>query len=335
LRGRSARGLQQNRLPLSVPMRLGMVLIFYALFGLIAFVFRSQSILALSVYLHVTTFMLLGLFVASSAGEVLFNKDEADILLHRPIQPRELLWAKVSVMVQVSLWLAGAFNLPGLYVGWSSPAGDWRFPLAHVLSTVLEALFCVGCVVLTYQLCLRWFGRERLEGLMTTAQVMVSMGLVLSGQLMPRIFRLGIFGGFDARTWWIALLPPAWFAGLDDALAGAGGSNSWILAALALTGTAAVLTSAFGRLARDYTLGLQSLGEVVAAPPPQRSLRRLWSVWVNLPPLAARYSAWCRSRPSGFYSTPSSGRRRTFSGWSPCPAPRRCVEVPPSPCSVF
>jgi ABC-2 type transport system permease protein len=286
LRGRSARGLQQQRLPLSVPMRLGMVLVFYALFGLIAFALRSQPILALAVYLHVTTFMLLGLFVASSAGEVLFNKDEADILLHRPIRPRELLWAKVSVLVQVSLWLAGAFNLAGLYAGWTSAAGDWRFPPVHVLSTLLEALFCVSCVVLTYQLCLRWFGRERLEGLMTAAQVLVSVGLVLSGQLMPRLFRLGLFVGFNARTWWIILLPPAWFAGLDDALAGAGGSLSWILAALALGGTAGVLWSAFGRLARDYTLGLQSLSEVVGAPPPQRSLRRRWSEWVNSPPLA-------------------------------------------------
>jgi ABC-2 type transport system permease protein len=293
LRGRGVRGLQQGRLPSSIARRLGLTLIVYLLFGLFAFAFASQPILALAVYLHVTTFIFLGLFVASSAGEILFNKDEADILLHRPVSSRELLWAKVSVLVLVSVWLAGAFNLAGLYVGWHSPEGGWRFPVVHALSTVLEALFCCGCVVLTYQLCLRWFGRERLEGLMTAAQVVVSIALVLSGQLMPRMLRLGLMMHFDLHTWWVALLPPAWFAGLDDALAGTGSTQdpraslfSWILAALALLGSALVLWAAFVRLARDYTVGLQSLGEA-AAPPARRGPGPRWTeVLVGLPPLS-------------------------------------------------
>ena len=44
-------------------------------------------------------------------GELLFNKEEADILLHRPVTPSALLWAKIGVLLRVSLWLAGAFNL--------------------------------------------------------------------------------------------------------------------------------------------------------------------------------------------------------------------------------
>jgi ABC-2 type transport system permease protein len=279
LRGRGVRGLQQQRLPTSIPVRLGLTLAFYALFGLTALALRSQPILAIGVYLHVTTFMFIGLFVASCAGEILFNKDESDILLHR-------LWAKVAVLTQVSLWLAGAFNLAGLYAGWTSAQGDWRFPLVHALSTVLEALFCCGCIVLTYQLSLRWFGRERLEELMTAAQVVVSVALVLSGQIMPRVFRLGVLVHFDAHTWWIALLPPAWFAGLDDALAGAGGSFSWVLAALALTGTVAVLRSAFGRLAHEYTLGLQTLGESLPPRPRQAARRRWTEALANSPPLS-------------------------------------------------
>jgi hypothetical protein len=285
LRGRGARGLQRDRLPGSIPQRLGLTLGLYLLFGLLAFAFHSQSILALAVYLHVTTFVFLGLFIASSAGEILFNKDESDILLHRPVSSRELLWAKVSVLLQVCVWFAGAFNLAGLYVGWSSPEGDWRFPVVHALTTVLEALFCCGCVVLTYQLCLRWFGRERLEGLMTAAQVVVSIALVLSGQIMPRVFRMGFAVHLDMHTWWVLLLPPAWFAGLDDALAGAGGRFSWMLAALGLAGTALVLWAAFGRLAGDYTQGLQTLGEAAPAPLRRGPGRRWTDVLVGLPPL--------------------------------------------------
>jgi hypothetical protein len=116
------------------------------------------------------------MFVASSAGEILFNRQEADILLHRPIAPKTLLWAKVRVLVDVSLWLAFAFNLAGFYVGCGVPNGNGLFLPAHALSIMLEALFCTSTVIMVYQLCLRWCGRERLENLMTAAQIVVSMG---------------------------------------------------------------------------------------------------------------------------------------------------------------
>ncbi len=135
---------------------------FMAAFGLM-----SQPLFATSLYLHGLTFVFLGMFVASSAGEILFNKEEADILLHRPIPPRTMLWAKIRVLLEVSLWLAGAFNLAGLIAGVLKPDGSWLYPFAHAASTVLEAGFCTGCVILVYQLCLRWLGRERLEGVMT------------------------------------------------------------------------------------------------------------------------------------------------------------------------
>ena len=123
LRGRSSRGLQKEAAPKSVGSKLALTLVFYALFGLFALFFRGQPVFALSVYLHGMTFVFLGMFVAASAGEVLFNKEEADILLHRPVTPRALLQAKVGVLVQVSLWLAGAFNLCGLVVGVTAPDG--------------------------------------------------------------------------------------------------------------------------------------------------------------------------------------------------------------------
>ena len=286
LRGRSSRGLQKDSVPKSVGSKLAFTLLFYAAFGLVALFFHGQPVFALSVYLHGMTFVFLGMFIAASAGEVLFNKEESDILLHRPVTPRALLRAKVGVLVQVSLWLAGAFNVCGLLVGVGARDGGWSFPLVHAISTGLEALFCTGCVVLTYQVCLRWFGRERLEGLMTTTQVFVAIAAVLAGQLVPRMM-MGEGGKMRLSTnsWWVSLLPPAWFAGLDDALAGAGARGSWALAAWGVTATAVVLWLAFGTLARDYGAGLQGLGEALTMRP-QRLARRRWlAVAVTKPPL--------------------------------------------------
>jgi hypothetical protein len=50
--------------------------------------FQRQPVFALALYLHSMTLVFLGMSIASSAGEMLFNKEEADILLHRPVTPR-------------------------------------------------------------------------------------------------------------------------------------------------------------------------------------------------------------------------------------------------------
>ncbi len=188
LRGRSSRGLRKSTAPQSIGSKLALTLVIYVLFGgMLAGGLMSQPVFVVSLFLHSATAVFLGMFVASSAGEVLFNKEEADILLHRPVAPRTMLWAKVRVLVEVSLWLAGAFNLAGFFVGAFREETGWLFPIAHALSTTLEALFCTGGVVLVYQLCLRWFGRERLDGLMTTAQVIFAIAFVVGGQVVPRL----------------------------------------------------------------------------------------------------------------------------------------------------
>jgi hypothetical protein len=287
LRGRGARGLTKDAAPKSVGRKLGLTLLFYAFFGGMAFLFRGQSVFLLSAYLQAMTFVFLGMFVASSAGEILFNSEEADILLHRPVTSRALLWAKVWVLVEVSLWLAGAFNLVGFFVGMQATDGGWAFPLAHAISTAMLALFTTGCVVLVYQLCLRWFGRERLEGMMVACQIVTVMAAMLGGQILPRLVIRsdGSLLGVDEATWWIRLLPPAWFAGFDDALAGSGAGGSWQLAALAVLSTALVLWLSFGKLAHTYEVGLQTLNERVSRGG-QRSSRGRWlGVLVDRPPL--------------------------------------------------
>src|SRR5437763_1218838 len=176
LRGRTSRGLTKGKAPKSIGRRLGFGLLFYALFGMTALSFIRQPVFAVSLFTHGMTLIFLGMFVATSAGEVLFNKEEADILLHRPVTPRAMLWAKITVLVQV------------------------------------------------------------------------------------------------------ALLPPVWFAGFDNALIGDGGASSWLLAAFGGAATVAVLWLAFGKLAHSYESGLQALTE--ASPARRRRGGRHWLGWL-------------------------------------------------------
>jgi ABC-2 type transport system permease protein len=283
LRGHSSRGLNKNTAPKSIGSKLALTLFIYFCIGLMATMVGGSGVFFLSIYLHSMTFIFLGLFAASAAGEVLFNKEEADILMHRPLEPRALLWAKMSVLIKVSLWMAAALNIAGIFVG--AFRGGWIFAIVHPISIALEVFFSIGCVVLVYQLCLRWLGRECLDGLMTTAQVVVSIGAVAAGQLLPRFS--GQAGGLAAgysEAWWTTLLPPAWFAGLDDALAGSRTAASWELAVAALLATALVTFFAVSRLANTYQVGLQALNETIS-PVRRRRGKRWLAVLIDWAPM--------------------------------------------------
>lgn len=285
LRGRSSRGLRRQNTPKSVASKFSLALIVYALFGCFAFYFFKQHVFGLAVYLHGFTFMFLGMFVSASAGEILFNKEEADILLHRPVTAGELLWSKIRVLVEVSLWLACAMNLAGFFVGYLAPDGGLLFPIVHAIATVFEALFCTSCIVIVYQLCLRWFGREKLDSLMTTTQVVGAIIFVAAGQLLPRLTLHFNGTGFlvGPRQWWLYLLPPAWFAGIDDAVVARGPASSWYLAVIGLAATALVVWLAFIKLARNYEIGLQTISEAVSRKP-SRKKRRWAEKLVDAPP---------------------------------------------------
>lgn len=286
LRGRSARALEHKSAPKTVARKLAFALLFYVLYGAFALFFSQQSVLLLSGYLHGMTFMLLSMFIASSAGEVLFNKEEADILLHRPVSAKALLRAKIGVMIQVAMWLALALNLVGLFVGVWSLDGGWAYPIVHLVSIFLETLFCAGLIVMSYQLCLRWLGRERLDGLMTTAQVFLMIFLIVGGQILPRVLgNLTRSGTVHLESLWFALLPPMWFAGLDAAIVGSGSTLAWVMAAMGMVATVVVLYFAFAKLAATYESGLQKVGENLPQKP--QSLKRRWThALLKLPPFA-------------------------------------------------
>ena len=78
--------------------------------------------------------------------------------------------------------------------------------------------------MMVYQLFLRWFGREWLDGLITTAEVLLSLLTVVGSQLLPQLIRIdNKMISVDRQSWWLVALPPGWFAGFDT-LSGA----SWL-----------------------------------------------------------------------------------------------------------
>ncbi len=247
---------------IGVDIRMAGLLVLYTLLGVVALTTLKLGVFERSSTLHAFTFMMVGIMMAGSSGTLLFNAEEADILLHRPVTPRALLGAKVSVLVAMGGTLAVALNLVGLGLGVFGPNGTWLFLPAHLLGLVLQVIFAASLVTLAYGLCLRWFGRERLDNFITAAQVLVAVGAMLAGQWIPRVLTKVDSHAVESAMGWMAVLPPSWFGALTALLAGEPASRSTVaLAAWGLVATGLVAWLALSRLAASYGEGLMALNE--------------------------------------------------------------------------
>ena len=181
--------------------------------GGVALLFWWLGPFEMSASLHAMTFLMVGMMLASSSGTLLFNAEEADILLHRPVSPRVLLAAKVSVLILVALVLALALNLAGFALGIFGRNGTWLYLPVHLVTLALEVTFAASMVTLAYGLCLRWFGREKLDNFITTAQVIVAVVAMVGGQLVPHLLRDVDPLRMKSALHWLVLLPRRGSAG--------------------------------------------------------------------------------------------------------------------------
>src|SRR5436190_8939465 len=161
-------------------------LIFYGLFGLFpASSAPSLDPLTYASVLHACTLMFASLTLASNGITTLFMKEEAEILLHRPVPPKELLRAKIWVLTTFSLVLALSLNMAGLIGGLWNRGLDWRFIPSHVVATALLMVFATSAMVMAYNACLKWIGPERLDNQISTVQAIVIICMLVGGLALP------------------------------------------------------------------------------------------------------------------------------------------------------
>lgn len=269
---------------------LGLTLLIYAAVGILPALFaRNADSFAFASILHGFTFMFASLTLASNAGTMLFMKEEAEILLHRPVTPQQMLRAKCAVLAGFALLLALALNLAGIIAGLWTKGATWRFIPAHLLSMALLMLFSAASIILVYNACLKWFGRERFDNLLASLQSLLAILMILSGQIMPRLMQLDTLRHLDQAGGWLLALPPMWFGALDALIGGSTMNPSalWLPAALGVLATAVTCWLALEKLGSAYGQGLMSLNESAGTPKEGKSKPRgRWlAALVKLPPL--------------------------------------------------
>lgn len=259
------------------PRGLIFVLVMYVLAGFITGMVAltgQLDVFTYSVMLHSMTFFVVGMAITSESGDILFNVNESDVLVHRPIHPRTLLLAKSINLIVFSLILAAALNLFPTFCGVAASGAQMWFPVVHVISTAMLCVFCAAAVVCTYGLVIRLFDREKFDNFAAWSQVGMSIMFIVGYQIVPRLLRR--FEGLSLEPYvrYLFPLPPAWFAGIDSWVAGRlPAADALPLTALGLVVTGGLAYFAISRLAPSYGEGLTRLGESQAARRPVRVRR--------------------------------------------------------------
>ncbi|HZN38429.1 MAG TPA: hypothetical protein VFD82_06475 [Planctomycetota bacterium] len=264
---------------------LGLTLAVYGVFGLFPALaaFWCQP-LAFASSLHMITLLFASLTLAGSVGTMLFVREEAEILLHRPVAAAELLRAKCAVLVTFSLLLALALNAIGLVTSFWNKGNTPFFAIAHVFTTLLLMLFSAALIVLVYNVCLRWFGRERFENLLTLLQTLMAIVMIVGVQIMPRLLDNEALRGIDPKSTLALLAPPVWFGAIDVLLCGAMPVGQvWLPAAIGAGATALTTWLAFVKLGSSYGVGLLAIGESSSPAPERMQQRRLPSLVARAP----------------------------------------------------
>ncbi len=221
------------------------------------------GVLLYSIILHTLTLFTVGMSAVIESNDVLFDQQEDEILLHRPIPPATLLAAKAGALVGFTSMLAAALNAaPTVTLLMARDAQPW-LPLVHLVSTALLVIFACSAVVCSYGLILRFFGREKFESLAVVAQVGMTLVFVASVQIAPQIFERVGPDRLDEIVRYLLFSPPAWFAAIDGIAGGSERGMSTILAAgTGVVATVVVTWIGIGRLSAGYTHLMPGRGDV-------------------------------------------------------------------------
>ncbi len=186
----------------------------FSLLGVLAFTFWKLPLFAYAGSLHALTFLMVSTQFAATSGTVFFSTEEADVVLHRAIDARALLAAKVRVLVLVTLALAVALNLCGLIVPrlmlkldtvpLASPPG-WLAALPPAWFAALDVVLCgrsegglrvagLAALAVGATALITWVGVGRLVGA-------YEQGLVMLNEAAPGAEKPG-----GKRGRWVAAL---------------------------------------------------------------------------------------------------------------------------------
>ncbi len=183
---------------------------FMGLFAALLIVNPFPLFYKMNISIGMIIFLLMSTMI-SDFSSVLLDVREKNILLPRPITPKTLNTAKVIHIIYYLFYITIALAGPSLVIG-SIRYGPVFF-IIFFIELILICAFVVFFTSILYTLILRFFDGEKLKDLINYFQIILSVVMLISYQLIGRIFDISnAVITTSSPAWWHYLMPTAWFA---------------------------------------------------------------------------------------------------------------------------
>ncbi len=182
---------------------------FMGLFSALLLTMPFPLFYKMNISIGMIIFLLMSTMI-SDFSSVLLDTREKSILLPRPITPKTLNAAKIIHIIYYLFCITIALAGPSLIIG-TFKYGPGFF-LIFFIELILICAFVVFLTSIIYTLILKFFDGEKLKDIINYFQIILSVVLLISYQLMGRIFDISELVITISPAWWHYIVPTAWFA---------------------------------------------------------------------------------------------------------------------------
>lgn len=174
------------------------------------FIFTALPLfIKMSFILGMIIFMIMATMI-SDFSSVLLDLNDKNILMSKPIDSKTINAARLT---HIFIYLS---TISFVISGPSLIAFCFKYGLMPGLIFLIEIFFIVGFVIfftaILYFIVLIFFNGERLKDIINYFQIFLSIAMIISYQLIGRMFDLTTMNIVVRPRWWHYLIPSTWFA---------------------------------------------------------------------------------------------------------------------------
>lgn len=204
-------------------------LFLYGLFGAftVFFIFSGLSMFAsMSFVFGLILFIVLTTMIGDFSSVLLDVRDK-NLLASKPIDMKTINAAKIMHILIYIFKITAALSALTLIAG--SIKFGILFGLLFLISLILISLFVIFLSSLLYSLILRFFDGEKLKDMINYFQIILSFFMIIGYQLIGDMFKIVDKSLNFVPSWWVYLMPPAWFSAPFEMFLGGNYSIPYII----------------------------------------------------------------------------------------------------------
>jgi len=262
----SVRGPRSGRASRAVG--LVILLVFYLILGLIFAVVAwsgENPAQTVALILLPTSFFIAS-FILLEFGATVISPDDYAVLSVHPVTSRTYFAARITLVIFLTLLIAGVLNAPSCIVITfrKGPLVSFAWLAASLCNAVATGMG----MVLLYTAALRAIPYRRLMTVMGYFQMSVSF-LIYGGFGILSTRMTGLISGATGQTpWWWDYLPPVWYSSFAGLAAGSWTGSNLLLAGCGIALLGALIPAAASRFSLSYA---ESLARAASVETPRRA----------------------------------------------------------------